>query len=807
MKTTYSWLLEHLDTSADVHQICETLTRIGLEVDELDDPRKRFEGFVVGHVLEAKAHPEANKLKVCSVDVGAQKPLQIICGAPNACQGIKVVVALVGATMPLPDNDGNPIVIKVSKMRGIESQGMMCSQRELGLGQDHDGIIELEQDAPVGTAFLDYRSDLADPVIDINVTPNRPDALGVRGIAQDLAAAGLGSLRAQRPRCDTTSNADPDFKINLETQNCPAFAYCIIKGVKNGASPLWMQKKLEAIGLRPISALVDMTNWMTFDNARPMHVFDLAKIKGKSLTVRQAREGESLLALNGKEYSFDEQMTVIADESAVLSLGGIMGGETSGCSDETSDVLIEAALWNPVNIARTGRKLQIHSDARYRFERGVDPATTLEHLAIAVQYVLDACGGEASAIKLVGQLPQAEKELDFDYGLLASHGGVDLERQQGISYLEQLGFTVQQQGSNPDELKVKVPSSRPDIDRQWDLVEEILRLYGYDNIPAVSIPALERFPAKVLNDLQLRRMNTKRALAAKGMNEVITWSFTASEFAPLFGGGHQDLRLANPIIDDLDEMRPSVLPNLIMAAQRNSNRLMSNLALFEEGAVFTSTDETGQHSVISGLRTGMSSEKHWAQTPRKVDAFDAKADCEDALRAAGFDPDGLQIITPAPAWYHPVRSGQFCLGPKKVLAHFGQIHPRVLKAMGFKGQAVGFELFLEQIPQPKNKTNSRQRFAPSAFNPVERDFAFVVDQDCSAATVIKLAKSADRTLIKDVRLFDVYQGQGVPEGKKSLAITVVLQPLSASLDEVALEAVSSKIIAAVSKTTGAELRA
>ena len=803
MKFTVSWLKEHLETNATCQEISDCLTSIGLEVEEIDNPAQKYEGFVLGYVEAARPHPDADTLKVCTVDDGGAQKRQIICGAPNARAGIKVVVARPGALMPVRDEEGKAIEIKVSKIRGIQSQGMICSEREMGLGEDHDGIIELPQDVSIGQDFIAYRRDLDDPVIEINVTPNRGDALGVRGIARDLAAAGLGSLKPQRSAFKGQGVGVPALKVRIETPHCPAFAYRIIRGVKNRKAPQWMQKKLEAIGLRPISALVDVTNWMSYDNARPMHVFDFARLQG-DLTVRGAREGECLAALNEREYTFDAQMTVIADEKGVVSLGGIMGGEGTGCTEDTQDVILEAALWDPVNIARTGRKLQIHSDARYRFERGVDPKTTLEHMNIATQYILDICGGEASELQLVGKIPDVQRSIAFDYGFVKRFGGVDLPIAQGIAYLEKLGFAVEQ--GKGDQLHVTVPSARPDIDRQWDFVEEILRLHGYDTIPAVSLPRLTAYPEPALTMIQQRRARAKRALAASGMSETVTWSFTASEFTPLFGGGNAELRLENPIIAELDEMRPSGLINLVLAAKRNLNRTQRNLALFEEGAIFTGIAPKDQRAVIAGLRTGESGERHWAEPQRAWDAFDAKADAERALAAAGAQTENLQVLSPAPSWYHPGRSGMLCLGPKNVLAHFGELHPKVLRSMGFKERAVGFEVFLEAIPTARSRGAARARFSPSPFNPLERDFAFLVEEDTPAKTVLKLAQAADRLLIKAVRLFDVYQGEGVPEGKKSLAITVVLQPGEASFTDAQLDALSDKIIASVCKSTGAELR-
>ncbi len=804
MKFTLSWLKEHLDTDASLDEIVAKLTAIGLELEDLERPADKYQGFKVAEVVAAEQHPDADKLRICQVSDGSADLRQVICGAPNARAGIKVVLATPGTVMPLPDDKGEPITIKIGKIRGTESQGMMCSNAEMGLGDDHDGIIELAEDAPVGQDFIAYRSDLDDPVIEINVTPNRPDALGVRGVARDLAAAGLGRLKENRTAFAGATTGAPGLSVSIETpENCPAFAYRIIKGVKNGPSPVWMQKKLEAIGLRPISALVDVTNWITFDQARPMHVFDAGKVQG-NLVVRQAKPGEELLALDEKTYQFDELMTVIADDRGVESIAGIMGGEESGCSDDTVDVVVEAALWNPVNIARTGRKLQVNSDARYRFERGVDPSTTLEGMEIATQYILDMCGGQASDLILAGEIPSERKALDFDYGLVKSNGGVDLTREDGVAILQRLGFEVAGDG---DALKVTVPLSRPDIDRQWDFVEEILRIHGYDKIPAVSLPRPSVFPARALNDQQLKRSAAKRAMAARGMHECVTWSFTSSQFAPMFGGGVQELRIANPIISELDEMRPSLLINLLMAAARNANRSFTSVNLFEQGAIFTGVAPEQEHQAIAGVRSGQEHGKHWSGEGAAWDVFDAKADAMAALEALGMPTANLQVASPAPGWYHPGRSGVITLGPKTVLAHFGELHPKVLKALDVKSRAVGFEVFIDALPKPKRKSGaSRPAYSPSPFNPITRDFAFVMDEAVEAQTLIRAAKGADKALITDVQLFDVYQGQGMAEGKKSLAITVTLQPVKASMTDEQIEAVCQKIIALVMKATGAELR-
>ncbi len=805
MKFTLSWLKEHLETDASLDEIVAKLTAIGLELEDLERPADKYQGFKVAEVAEAVPHPDADKLRICQVNDGSGTLRQVICGAPNARAGIKVVLATPGTVMPLPDGEGNPITIKIGKIRGTESQGMMCSNAEMGMGDDHDGIIELLADAPVGQDFIAYRKDLDDPVIEINVTPNRPDALGVRGVARDLAAAGLGRLKPNRARFSGATLGASGLDVRIETpENCPAFAYRVIRGVKNGPSPIWMQKKLEAIGLRPISALVDVTNWMTFDQARPMHVFDAGKVSG-DLVVRLAKPGEELLALDEKTYRFDEQMTVIADDKGVESIAGIMGGEESGCSDDTVDVVVEAALWNSVNIARTGRKLQVNSDARYRFERGVDPTTTIEGMEIATQYILDICGGQASDLVVAGEIPSACKVLDFDYGLVASHGGLDLPRDQGIAILQRLGFEVSGDGN---ALKIRVPLSRPDIDRQWDFVEEILRIHGYDQIPAVSLPRASVFPALALNEQQRKRSAAKRAMAARGMHECVTWSFTASEVTPLFGGGLQELRIANPIISELDEMRPSLLINLLMAVARNANRSFASVNLFEQGSIFTNVTPEGQHQAIAGVRSGQHHGKHWSGEGRTWDAFDAKADALAALEALGLATDNLQVASPAPGWYHPGRSGALMLGPKTVLAHFGELHPKALKALDVKGRAVGFEVFIDNLPKPKRKAStSRPAFSPSPFNPITRDFAFVVDAGVEAQSLIRAVKGADKALITDVQLFDVYQGQGMADGKKSLAITVTLQPTKASMTDEQIEEVSQKLIALVTKATGASLRA
>ncbi|WP_448203642.1 phenylalanine--tRNA ligase subunit beta [Azospirillum sp. sgz302134] len=803
MKFTLSWLKDHLDTDATLDQIVEKLTALGLEVEGVHDRSKELAPFRVAHVVSAEKHPDADKLRVLVVDTGTEK-LQVVCGAPNARAGLKGVFAPEGAYIP-----GSDITLKKGVIRGVESNGMMCSKRELKLSDEHEGIIELPDDAPVGASFAEY-AELNDPVIDISLTPDRADCAGVRGIARDLAAAGLGTLKPQTAgRLDATpvtgGFASP-FGVTIEAPDaCPMYVGRYFRGVKNGPSPKWLQDRLTAIGLRPISALVDITNYITFDLSRPLHAFDADKVKG-GIVVRMAREGETLNALNGKEYALDSSMTVIADHERAEALAGIIGGEDSGCTEGTTNVFLEAAIFDTVRTAQTGRRLGIESDARYRLERGVDPAAVVSGMERATRLILELCGGEASDIVVAGQEPDWRRTLILRPGRVASLGGVDVPRAEQVRILTDLGCEIV--GEEADgTLRVVPPSWRADIHGEADLVEEVLRVHGFDAIPAAPLPRDSVLTRPALTTKQRRVGLAKRTLAVRGLSEAVTWSFMAGPVAELFGGVDDGLKLVNPISADLDVMRPSILGNLIQAAGRNADRGCADVGLFEVGPAFRKPTPDGQDIVAAGIRAGNAVPRHWAVKARGVDAYDAKADALAVLEAAGAPTANLQVTTDAPGWYHPGRSGVLRLGPT-VMARFGEIHPTVLDTLGVKGPVVGFEVFLDTIPLPKKKGGTAKPLVQlSPFQPLERDFAFVVGQDVEADKVVRAAKGADKALVKDVAVFDIYQGPGVEDGKKSVAVSVTLQPSERTLTEEEIEAIGQKIVAAVAKATGGSLRA
>ncbi|MEL7486902.1 MAG: phenylalanine--tRNA ligase subunit beta, partial [Pseudomonadota bacterium] len=718
--------------------------------------------------------------------------------------GIKIAYAAVGTYVP-----GIDVTLSKAKIRGVESFGMMCSVRELELGDEHDGIIEAPETAQVGQPVAEVLG-ATDPVIDFEVTPNRPDTNGVNGVARDLAAAGLGALASPVP--DTVAGLFPcpqkiDLRFDENAKDaCPAFAGRLIRGVKNGPSPKWLQDKLRAIGLRPINALVDVTNYMSYDRARPLHVYDADKLKG-DIHARLGRPGERFLALDGKEYDADETMCVIADDSGVLGFGGIMGGETTGCTEETTSVFIECAYFDPLRTAKTGRKTGIASDARYRFERGVDPAFILPGLEMATRLILDLCGGEPSEIELAGEVPQINKTVAFPPSEIKRLTGMDVPEEGAEKILAALGFAV----SRADPWLVDVPSWRPDIEGKADLVEEVARIVGFDHLPTAALPALNPVEPPKLTPAQGRRQATRRALAARGMLEVVTWSFTEEKTAALFSKGENWLRaqglvLANPISSDLGVMRPSILPNLIAALQRNADRARDDLALFETAPIYFSDQPDGQMTLASGARRS-SPARHWRGADAAADVFTVKADALAALAAAGANVSSLQTMGDAPSWYHPGRSGTLRLGPKNILAEFGEIHPRVLKAMDVDGPIYAFEVALDNIPSPKARaTKTKPALDASDLLPLTRDFAFVVAEDVAAESLLKAVRGAEKKLIARVSLFDVYQGKGVEDGKKSLAVEVTLQPRGKTLTDEEIEAIAGRIVAQVEKATGGVLR-
>jgi phenylalanyl-tRNA synthetase beta chain len=807
MKFTLAWLKEHLETDRPLAELADKLTMIGLEVERIEDKGKQFAPFVIARVIEAKPHPNADRLRVCMVDAGSGDPVQVVCGAPNARTGMKSVFAPPGAFIP-----GKNITLGVGKIRDVESRGMLVSEFELQISDNHEGIIDLAEDAPVGEAYAKYAG-LDDPVIEINLTPNRGDATGVHGIARDLAAADMGkfvdpAIKQVKGEFPCPVRVALDFGATASL--CPAFGLRLIRGVKNGPSPEWLQKRLIAIGLRPINALVDITNFITYDRGRPLHVFDAAKVRG-NLTVRRARLGETLLALDGKTYTLDDTMCVIADDDGAESLAGIMGGEKTGCSETTTGVLIESALWEPMNIAQTGRRLGVNSDARYRFERGVDPAFMLPGLELATRMVLELCGGTPSEVVVAGSAEPVERVIDFPLSELKRLAGLTVPLTEMRRVLERLGFFVAGQG---ERVKIAVPSWRPDIEGKADIVEEVVRILGVDRVPPTPFDRGEAPRKPVLTPIQVRTRKAKRALAARNLVETVTWSFIAAKAAELFGGGKPELKLANPIAADLSDMRPSLIPGLVAAAQKNADRGFPDVGLFEVGQIFRGDRPEDQLTAAAGIRRALAKPsgigRHWSKRDlnNEVDAFDAKADALAVLTAAGASPQALQVVPGGPAWFHPGRSGTIQIGPQNVLGHFGELHPNALQALDAEGPLVGFEVILERIPEPKTKgTRARPALELSAFQPVERDFAFVVDRNVKAADIVRAAQSADRKLIAGVIVFDLYEGQGIEPGKKSIAIAVTIQPRDKTMTDAEIEALASKIVGEVNKRTGGALRA
>jgi phenylalanyl-tRNA synthetase beta chain len=800
MKFTLSWLKDHLETDASLDEIVDALTMTGLEVESVDD-KAALKPFVIAKVLTAAKHPEADRLQVLTVDTGAGAPVQVVCGAPNARAGLIGAFAAPGTYVP-----GIDVTLSVGRIRGVESQGMMCSERELQLSDEHTGIIDLPADAPVGASFAAW-AHLDDPVIEINLTPNRPDATSVHGIARDLAAAGLGRLKdgAVMP---VAGEAPCPVKVTIEAPElCPGFALRLVRGVRNGSSPKWMQQRLIAIGLRPINALVDITNYVTFDRGRPLHVFDAAKVKG-NLSVRRARAGEKVLALDGREYELTPEMCAIADENGVESIAGIMGGEHSGCDEATTDVLIESALWDPMATARTGRALGIITDARYRFERGVDPEFMVPGLELATRMVLDLCGGAPSETEVVGYAGHRPKTVSFPLSEVERLTGLAVPEADSVDILTRLGFTPK--GSAP-VIDVAVPSWRPDVEGKADLVEEIMRIHGVEKIAPQPLASLGAVNGRILTTLQVRTRAAKRALAVRGMMEAVTWSFIPEAHAKLFGGGQPELKLANPIAADMSDMRPSLLPGLIAAAQRNADRGFADVALFEVSGAYEGDEPAQQRRVAAGVRRGTARAdgqgRHWAGNAAAVGVFDAKADALAALEACGAPVDKLQVEAGAPGWYHPGRSGVIKLGPKVVLGTFGEFHPNTLAALDASGPLCGFEVFVDAIPEPKARpTRTKPRLDLSPFQAVKRDFAFVVDRSVEAAALTRAALAADRKLVTGVRVFDVFEGASLGADKKSIAIEVAIQPVEKTLTDEDFEALGNRIVENVAKQTGGVLR-
>jgi phenylalanyl-tRNA synthetase beta chain len=846
MKFTLAWLKDHLDTDASVDEIVAALNRIGLEVEGVENPAEKLQGFKVARVLTAERHPQADKLQVLTVDQGDGVPLQVVCGAPNARAGLVGVLGLPGATVP-----ANGIQLKVSAIRGVESNGMMCSSRELELGDEHDGIIELPADAPVGTPFA-YYAGADDPVIDVAITPNRQDCMGVRGIARDLAAAGLGTLKplilpgtgrgtageagggggpgadaATAPLHQPSAGPPPppgeDLEIRTDDPDgCPAFYGRIIRGVRNGAAPEWMQQRLKAVGQRPISAIVDITNYVMLDHGRPSHAYDLAKLSGP-VVARRARDGETALALNGKEYALTPEMTVIADANGVHDIAGIMGGEHSGVTEATTDILLEVAYFTPERIAKTGQALGLASDARARFERGVDPAFLDDAVEIITGLILEHCGGDASDVIRAGEPPAERKVLRYDPALCARLGGLDVPADEQTQILQSLGFTINSEPSIPSEVEgrtesevrvstsldmdgsgemlVTVPTWRRDIDGPADLVEEVVRVAGIDNVPSTALPRAEGVAKPTATPEQLVERRVRRTAAARGLNEAVTWSFISEREAEPFGGGAWTL--ANPISEELKVMRPSLLPGLLGAAQRNLDRGAKSVRLFEMGRRYLADAERPTLGVVlAGERIA----RDWqAGKAQAFTAFDAKAEMLALLEAAGAPVENLQVMGDASAAYHPGQSATLRLGPKTVLAEFGALHPRLAKSFDLDGAVIAGELFLDAIPAKRTSGRMRAAYTPPAFQPLTRDFAFLVPETLAAGDLVRAVRGADKALIASARLFDLFAGAGVPEGQKSLAVEVTLQPTQRTLAEEDLTALSAKVVAAAAKL-GATLR-
>lgn len=795
MKFSLEWLKHFLDTDASVAEISAALNRIGHEVEGIEDPADKLAGFRVAKVLTAAKHPDADKLQVLSVDTGEGDPLQVVCGAPNARAGMKGVLGLPGAVVP-----ANGMELRKSAIRGVESNGMMCSVRELELGDEHDGIIELPEAAPVGQSFAAYSD--ASPVFDVAITPNRPDCMGVMGIARDLAAAGLGTFKPiDVPVIEGEGPCPVEIRIE-DVDGVPAYHGRVIRGVKNGPSPDWLQRRLKAAGQRPISALVDCTNYLMFATGRPAHVYDLRKLSGPVIA-RRARNGETVEALNEKTYTLDETMTVIADDKGVHDIGGIMGGEHSGADESTTDVLLEIAYFDPERIGVTGRKLGLASDARTRFERGVDPAFLDDGLALLTDLIVQTCGGTPSEAVQVGQAPVDEMDIAFDPELTARLGGVEIARDRQRAILEALGFTV------ADDWKVTCPSRRHDIEGAADLVEEVVRIHGLDDVASVALPRAEGVARPTATPLQQLERKLRRAAAARGLNEAVTWSFLPTADAEFFADGAQLWTLDNPISEDMKAMRPSLVPGLLAAAKRNADRGAEGSRLFELGRRYfrgkagASDEKPTLGVVLAGKRTA----RGWAHGKATgFDAFDAKSEAMALLEAAGAPVENLMVMDGAGDQFHPGQSATLRLGPKNVLARFGALHPRTLKAFDIEGPVMAVEIFLDALPPKKGGGGfARAAYAPPALQPVSRDFAFLVPAGLAASDLVRAVKGADKQSVVAARVFDVFVGQGVPEGKKSVAVEVVLQPGEKTFTEVEIKAISDKIVASAAKQ-GAELR-
>ncbi len=799
MKFTLSWLKEYIDTDASLDEIITALNDTGLEVEGVENMAQTLEGFTVARVKEARQHPDADRLRVCDVET-IDGMIQVVCGAPNAKTGLVGIFAAAGIRIP-----GTGVELQTGVIRGVESAGMLCSERELLISDEHDGIIELAGDFAIGTSAATALG-LDDPVIDIAITPNRPDALGIYGVARDLAAKGLGTLKPLAPQTiaggfDSPVSVSLNFPDN-DTTPCPHFVGRYFRGITNGQSPKWMQQRLRAIGLRPISALVDITNYVTIAFARPLHVFDAAKVSG-NIQARLAKPDETLAALDGKTYQLDDSMTVIADDNGPEALGGIMGGEPSGCQEDTKDVFLECAYFDPIRTATTGRKLNIQSDARYRFERGIDPVYLYTGVDIATDLILEICGGEASHIVEAGETPDTNRSFFLRQDRIKTLGGINVDLKEQERILVSLGFEITHTDGGLD---CKVPSWRPDVNGEADLVEEIGRIVGLDNVPEVPLPRHQGVAKPVLTTIQKRMLRTRRMLASSGLNEAVTWSFLSKQQAELFGGGQRELELANPISVELSNMRPSLIPNLITAVGRNVARGFSDVGLFEVGQAYAGDRPEDETLRAAGVRRGNMISRNWTGNARAIDCFDAKADAMAALEAAGAPVQSLQVVQGGPEWFHPGRSGTFQLGPKNQLGWFGEVHPYILEKLDVKGPVVAFEIVLNNIPQGKQKSATRPALKVSDLMAVKRDFAFVVDNTIAAINIERAAKGADKALIRSVSIFDVFTGEALGSGKKSVAVEITLQPNDKTLTDEQIDAVCAKVVDKVQKSTGGILR-
>ncbi len=798
MKFPLSWLKYHLETEASLDEIAAAMTMAGLEIEDIDNPAEKFGEFTVCYVKDAVKHPDADKLRVCTVDTRDGEK-QIVCGAPNARAGMFAVYAPLGTYIPGLDF---ALDKKPRKIRGVESHGMMCSAKELELGEDHDGIIDLEGEWEVGTpAVVALGQD--DPVLDFEVTPNRPDWLGVRGIARDLAATGIGTLK-DVPVAEIPGHYPCPVEVKLDwPEACPVFMGRVVRGVKNVESPDWLKKALTSIGLRPINALADITNLISYDRCRPLHVYDASKLTGAIHARRGAGEADTFEALDNKEYVPSDSMCVIADDARALGFGGVMGGTYSGCESDTTDVFIECAWFDPLITRATAKATGIDSDAKYRYERGVDPASCREGIEYATRLVLEICGGEASEVLVAGEVPAKPADIEFPITEVQRLTGLDLPRDEIVRILETLGFEPAGDG---DVLTVGVPSWRLDCSQKADLVEEVARIHGFDHLDATSLPRLPGRREAPATPMQLRARYARRALAGRGYGEAVTWSFCETSQAALFGGHGEGLVLENPISSELDVMRPTALIHLLTAMQANADRGQAGAALFEVGPIYLSDAPDGQRLVATGVMP-IQADRHWTGQ-REPDVFDVKADVMAALDAAGAPVASLQTVAEAREWWHPGRSGVMRLGPKNVMAEFGEIHPRVLKALDIDGRVLAFEIVLDNIPMPKKASGLKARtpLEKADLTPVRRDFAFLFDKAVAADVAIRAARGADKQLITGVSVFDVYEGKGVPEGHVSMALEVTLQPREKTLTDEEIEAVAGKIVAKVTGATGGSLR-